>query len=101
MDDQIDLFQEHKSKRDKFEKYHKDNPHVYSLFKKYAFQLINSGVRRFGSKLIIERIRYETAIETKSEDFKISNNHTCYYSRLFALQYPEYKKVFIFKEIKN
>lgn len=88
-------------KKQAFEKFHSDNPNVYALFKRFAFQLMNAGVKKMGAKLIIERIRYETAIKTKGDDFKINNNHTCYYSRLFIFDYPEYKRYFTFKSINN
>lgn len=96
--DQLDLFSA--TKRDKFNKFHRENSGVYTLFKKFALQLINAGCGRLGSKQIIERIRFETAIQTKGDsDFKIDNNHTCFYSRLFCRDFPEYIDKFSFKKI--
>lgn len=94
---QIDLFND--TKRDKFNEFHRDNPGVYKLFKKFAFQLIEAGCKRLGSKQIIERIRFETAIKTQGDDFKINNNHTCFYSREFCKEFPEHLDKFSFKQI--
>jgi len=96
---QINLFSD--TKRDKFNEFHRENPDVYASFKKFAFQLIIAGRKRLGSKQIIERIRFETAIQTKGDpDFKINNNHTCFYSRLFCTDYPEHIDKFSFKTIQ-
>ena len=96
---QINLFSD--TKRDKFNEFHRENPDVYTSFKKFAFQLINAGCKRLGSKQIIERIRFETAIKTTGDpDFKINNNHTCFYSRLFCNDYPEHLNKFNFKQIQ-
>lgn len=96
---QLNLFSD--TKRDKFNEFHRLNPGVYDLFKRFAFQLINAGCRRLGSKQIIERIRFETAIRTRGDsEFKINNNHTCYYSRLFCKEYPEHIDKFNFKVIE-
>ena len=96
---QINLFSD--TKRDKFNDFHRDNPGIYQLFKKFAFQLIDAGCKRLGSKQIIERIRFETAIKTQGDpDFKINNNHTCFYSRLFCNDHPEHLSKFSFKLIQ-
>lgn len=96
---QLDLFS--KSKRDKFNTFHRENPMVYKLFRRFAFQLIDAGCKRLGSKLIIERIRFQAAIQTKGDpEFKINNNHTCFYSREFCNEFPEHLDKFSFKTIQ-
>ncbi len=96
---QINLFSD--SKRDKFNEFHRENPKVYASFKKFAFELIEAGCGHLGAKQIIERVRYETAIQTQGDpDFKINNNHTCFYSRLFCVDYPEHLQKFTFKQIQ-
>lgn len=96
---QINLFSD--TKRDKFNEFHRDNPGVYSLFKKFAFQLINAGCNRLGAKQIIERIRFQTYIKIQGDpDFKINNNHTCFYSREFCNDFPEHQDKFSFKTIQ-
>lgn len=67
----------------KFNEFHSDNPHVWELFKSFTAELIHSGYTRLSASLVIERIRWETAIVTKGDPFKICNNHTAYYARLW------------------
>ncbi len=80
---------------DKFVEFHVKNPDVYALFKKFAFEALKAGRKRLSTKLIIERIRWESYIKTQQTDeFKINNNHTAYYARLFMEDYPQYKDFF-------
>jgi len=67
--------------------YDKDNPDVYELFCKYAYQALKSGRKNYSANAIFEIIRWHTSIETKGDDFKISNNYRAYYARkLMALR---------------
>ena len=96
---QLDLFSV--TKREKFNTFHRDNPDVYKSFKKFAFELINAGCKHLGAKQIIERIRFETTIQTQGDpEFKINNNHTCFYSREFCREFPEHLDKFKFKTIQ-
>ncbi len=80
------------SVRDRFVIYHRDNPRIFELFKKFAYEALNSGRPRFSSWAIINRIRWEVDIETNSGDgFKISNDFIAYYSRLLIHRHPEFK----------
>jgi hypothetical protein len=81
--------------------WHKDNPHVYELFQRFTFQAINRGHDNLSAWLIINRIRWETSIETTGADFKISNNCIAYYARQFMQDYPEYKGFFSTKKMKD
>jgi len=77
-----------------FIEFHAKNPNVYEQFKDFAFQAIAVGRRALSSKLIIERIRWETTISTTDDQFKVSNNHTADYARLFTRDFPEHKGFF-------
>jgi len=80
--------------------FHSTYPKVYMLFEKYALQLIAAGHTKLGAKMIIERIRWEFATGSKDADgFKINNNHTCFYSRLFITNHPQYKDFFEFRKV--
>lgn len=80
--------------------WHKQNPHVYQLFKRFTIQAIDAGHKNLSAWLIINRIRWETSIETKGDDFKISNDYIAYYSRLFMHDFPQYKGFFRTKQLK-
>ena len=47
-----------------------------------------------GDLFTIERIRWETAIQTSDPHLKINNNHRAYYARLWMKRNPEHKGFF-------
>ena len=80
---------------DKFKTFHRNNPQVYELFKGFAFQAINKGFRTYSARTLIHLIRWHTSVETVDpEGFKISNNHSPYYSRMFMRDYPLHSDFF-------
>lgn len=77
----------------RFDEFHAENPHVYELVKHYAKQAIQSGHKHYGMKSIMERVRWHTSIET-NDTFKINNNHSPYYARMFMDDYPQHAGFF-------
>lgn len=87
---------------DKFNQYHKDNPQVYELFKRFTFMAIKRGHNRLSAWMIANRIRWETSIETFSVDeYKISNDYIALYARMFMRDHPQYDGFFKTKEMKR
>ena len=72
--------------------YHKANPQIYAMFKRFTNEAIRSKRPRYSSKMIVERIRWETMIKAE-HGYKISNCMTAFYSRLWMLENPT-KKLF-------
>ncbi len=70
---------------EKFFEYHKANPKIYDLFKRFARELRTAGRENYGAKAIAERIRWHTMVESKDEDFKMGNNYPACYSRLLMI----------------
>lgn len=81
--------------------WHKENPHVYELFERFSKEAINKGHTRLSAWLIINRIRWETMVETSGDDFKISNDYIAYYARLFMAYNPEHEGFFRTKELRR
>ncbi len=75
---------------EKFMIYHKANPQVFRLFKRFSNELKSSGRDYYGAKSIAERIRWHTGVETKGEEFKLGNNHISCYSRLLMIEDPSF-----------
>lgn len=99
---QLELFNDNSRQYVRFLKYHVQYPQVYRWFEKFALQLLNNGWKRIGSKMIIERIRWEIALNIKDDrGFKINNDFTCYYSRLFMKNNPQHGECFETREIKR
>ena len=83
-----------------FEKFDRNNPHVWKYFVRFAFQAISRGHRHLSTKLIIERIRWEIYMSTTSDDdFKINNNHAPYYARKWIRRYPDYATFFAIRRV--
>jgi hypothetical protein len=66
----------------RFEAFHKLNPHVYALIVDIAVDLKNRGFKKCGMKLIFERLRWLYAIQTQGGQYKLNNDYTAYYARL-------------------
>ncbi len=79
---------------DSFVTYHRENPHVYEMFKAYAEQIRNSGTNIFGSKAIMEQIRWHYAVERRDHEFKVNNNFASCYARLLILNEPKFAEFF-------
>ena len=82
-------------------KFHKENPIVWELFQKYTFKAIEAGLQTSSAWFIVNRIRWETDVDTKGSEFKISNNHIAYYARYFHTMYPEHNGFFKLKPQKE
>ena len=79
--------------RETFEQYQERNPRIYKEFVHYAFELINAGQAKIGSKLIFERIRWEAKIKREGE-FKVNNNYTADFARKFEQDFPHFAGIF-------
>jgi hypothetical protein len=67
----------------RFEEFHRDNPHVYQTLVKLAREWVNqTGRHKLGIKTLYERARWEIALQTGDPDYQLNNNWTAYYSRL-------------------
>jgi hypothetical protein len=77
-----------------FEEFHKNNPHIYSAFKRFAREA--KRVRNhYSARDIIHRIRWYTAIESKDKDgFKINNNWSPFYARMLQAEDPAFQDFF-------
>lgn len=77
-----------------FEAYHRDNPPVYEAFVRFTMQAIRAGRKHVGSKDVVEKIRFESAVSEKNSEFKINNNFTPFLARKFMKDYPRYAGIF-------
>jgi hypothetical protein len=76
-----------------FQEYNEAHPEVYKTFEQMALALINKGVKHYGSKAIIEAIRYHTSV-SEGKEFKINNNITPLFARVFEDRNPQHKGFF-------
>ena len=80
--------------KSKFEEFHQKNPLVYELVKLYSKQAIDAGHKHYGIQSIFERIRWHTGVETQGDSFKMNNNFTSFYSRMFMDDFPQHEGFF-------
>ena len=77
----------------RFSIYHSKNPHVYELFKKFAFAAA-AEKKQYSADAVLHRMRWYTDIETRGDIFKINNNYAAYYGRLFMADFPQHEGFF-------
>ena len=79
----------------RFAVWHEANPRVWDLFVQFTFDVIRAGRPYYSARDIVHRIRWHTNIEMRAVDeFKINNNWSPYYARLFVQAFPEYEGFF-------
>ena len=86
--------------RKTFEQYHAENPEVYKDFEYYANATILKGFKHYGAKAIFELIRWHRGTRATGE-FKINNNYTCDYARLFMKLNPQYEGFFRTRQVRK
>lgn len=76
--------------------FHRDNPIVFDLFCQFTMVLIRRGFQHGGAKMVMERVRWESAFAGQDghDQFKINNNHAAFYARAFMNCYPEHDGFF-------
>lgn len=84
-----------------FSQYDKENPQIWDAFQRYSRQLRASGRKRIGAKLIMERIRWDSAIGGYGDFFKIDNNHTAGYARKMIEYDSDFATLFQTRENKG
>lgn len=86
-----------------FREYHAQNPAVWSLFERFALEAARAGRTHFGAKAVWERMRWHIQFETRDSlaDWKLNNNYTSRYARMFAERHPEFRKLFQFRELRS
>ena len=83
-----------------FVAYAKKNPRLWGLFKRYTLQVIRTGKKAYSCRAIMHRLRWHMEITTRGDDFKIGNNSTPYYARMFHAMYPEHP-IFRVRKLKS
>lgn len=75
----------------RFDRFDAANPHVYRMFEKFTFQVIDRGRKRFSSSQVLGRMRWYAMFETDEPEFKINQNYCTYLGRKFMRLHPEHE----------
>ena len=73
---------------ERFEQFHRMNPHVYTAIVEVALDLKKRGFRKGGMKMIFERLRWLYAIQTQGDVFLLNNSFTSCYARVVMETVP-------------
>jgi hypothetical protein len=78
----------------KFSKFHAANPEVWNLFKRFTSEIMDAGNTHYSADAVLHRVRWETALST-GETFKINNNYSAFYARLYHREFPKHAGFFM------
>ena len=76
-----------------FNSFDSEHPEFWEMFKKFTFEAVNSGRKKFSARTIYERMRWFTEIDS-GEKYKVNNNWVPFYARKFIKHYPEHGTFF-------
>jgi hypothetical protein len=81
--------------------WHKENPSVWNYFQRFSMEAVANGRTKISHHIVIDRIRWETAIVSTNEDVKINHDYVAFYARLWKVKYPQYADLFTTKRMKG
>lgn len=85
--------------REAFLRFHAENPLVYEELVKLARRGKRAGVTRIGIKMLFEVLRWQHALDTAGDDFKLNNNYHSYYARLIMRKEPDLFGIFELRKL--
>lgn len=77
-----------------FRAFHRENPHVYSELRRLAVDLVAVGHQRIGIGMLFEVLRWQRALHTVGDAFKLNNSHRAFYARMLMDREPRLRGVF-------
>ena len=91
-------FAEGASLEERFEAFHRLNPHIYQELVGRGLALREKGIRRFGIAALFEAMRYDVAVRTGGDTYKLNNNYKAFYARLIMSNVVALKDFFETRE---
>ena len=84
-----------------FFKWGYDNLETWKRFEAEALRQARGGRKNWGAKACAEAIRFNEAGLYVRGDYRIPNQWIADLGRVFAIKWPEYADLFLFKEVKG
>lgn len=72
----------------RFQQFHNANPLVYASIRAIAMKMLASGWKRGSINMIFERLRWEHAIVTRGDAYKLNNSYRAFYARMLMAAEP-------------
>lgn len=89
------------SVRERFTRFHEQNPEVYDLFKQAALKMRETGRQRYSARTIVEVIRWDHDLRTSGGAFSVNDNFTPIYVRLLIHEHPEFRDFFELRTVRS
>lgn len=87
--------------QERFERFHEENPFVYSSLLDLARHIKNKGYKHYSMDGLMHVARFEIRMQTSDPNFKINNNYSSRYARKMIAEYPEFDGFFSIRELKT
>lgn len=71
---------------ERFQAFHRANPHIYRLLVMYAREARDRGFEHYGMKALWEVVRWNEYVRKTDETFKANNSFTSRYARMIMAQ---------------
>jgi hypothetical protein len=78
--------------------FHEANPHIGRRLRSMALDIRERGFQRYSIKALWEVLRYEYAIQTDGQAYKLNNNYTALYARWIMEVTPNMQDFFETRE---
>ena len=97
-----DLFARYpQATKERFKKFHSENPDVYAMFKRLAFEMKSTGKKKYSAETIINVMRWNYDLKTGGDVFQINNDFRSIYARLLVYHHPKFTGFFEFRDQQN
>lgn len=80
--------------KDNFERFDRDNPHVYTTLCDLTRQWVDGGYGKLGIGMLFEVTRWKLRMSTVGEPIKLNNNYRAFYARKIMAEHPQWDGVF-------
>jgi len=87
---QQELFNTDKTLAQRYDEWKEKNPSILKAFFRFADAAARKQ-RKFGAKMVAERLRWFTFVESNDEEYKINNNYVAYIARDWKAERPFYE----------
>lgn len=81
---------------ERFNEFHTAHPEVWTLFVRFSHEVMAAGHQHYSADAVLHRVRWEADIGfcQDADGFRINNNYSAFYARLFHREYPQHDGFF-------
>lgn len=86
---------------ERFEEFHRENPHVYRELVYLARYWKSRGFKKLGIGMLFEVLRWRRAFQTGESEYKLPNDFRSRYARLIMQQEPDLEGIFETRSLRS